>query len=249
MSVWLCIPSKRAPSEANPVLQKWRDMGYKIALFVDREDEHIEKICDFRGVGNYPGYGAAINGLIRNVADFDSKAEWFVTGGDDTEPDSAHTAEEIAQACANHFSVNFYRRDAPHPELEGLSLERTSTFGVMQPTGDRWGEERGSAYIDRVAGSPWLGREFCQRMYGGRGPYFEEYRHMFDDEELQNVATMLGVFWQRPDIVHLHNHWGRIPGQQVPEFLRVVNSPTHWARVQSLFKARKVQGFPGHEPA
>lgn len=105
----------------------------------------------------------------------------------------------------------------------------------------------GSAYIDRVAGSPWLGREWCERINGGQGPLWPEYTHMFVDEEVQAVAEKLGVFWQRPDLIHPHEHWGKT-AQRPPEFLREVNSPAHWKRYGDLFARRKAQGFPGCMP-
>jgi hypothetical protein len=87
-------------------------------------------------------------------------------------------AKQIAKECTAHFG---------------------GTFGVMQPTGDRWA----NGSIDRICGSPWLGREFCTRMYHGKGPMYGGYLHMFGDEELQHVATRLGVLWQRRDLTHL----------------------------------------------
>lgn len=135
-----------------------------------------------------------------------------------------------------------------------MPIKQMPLFGVMQPTGDRWGDAQG-AYIDRVAGSPWIGREFARRMYGGSGPYWPEYFHMGVDEELQAVATKLGVFWQRPDLTHYHAHWGRPrPGERMgqvdrmPAFLAEANSPEHWRKYKALFSKRQAAGFPGHEP-
>jgi hypothetical protein len=122
----------------------------------------------------------------------------------------------------------------------------------MQPTGDRFA----GGSIDRICGSPWLGREFCRRMYGGRGPFFPEYRHMFVDEELQEVAKSLGCFWQRIDLVHLHLHFMRdsraltsnASRTEVPAHLVEANTREHWDKYKALFLARKGAGFPGHEP-
>ncbi len=132
-----------------------------------------------------------------------------------------------------------------------------STFGVMQPTGDRWHEGLGgftNAPIDRVAGSPWIGREFARRMYGGKGPYFPGYKHMFVDEELQRVAEKYGVFWQRRDLTQRHNHWGRgatdkaVIEAKIPAHLVQWNTPEHWKESKALFESRKGAGFPGAEP-
>lgn len=295
MSVWLAIPSKRPVEQVAPVLQLWRDRGYKIALFRDWADDPIgvqagygEKRVDAPIVElvdrKYPGYAVAVNLLIGHVLEVDPEAEWIVTGGDDIEPEPNKTAKEIEWECKGHFFkenvLSEYRLGKWHGRDHGPVME---TFGVMQPTGDRWGEHRGThkwepwpdhpercircgqgedspphahgAYADRVCGSPWLGREFCARMYGGKGPYWPEYTHMGVDEELQAVALKLGVLWQRPDLTHYHRHWGRAQeGHQyaeagsMPEFLKAANSVAEWDRYKRIFNARRAAGFPGSEP-
>jgi hypothetical protein len=253
MSVWLCIPSKRLPEEAEKVLKLWRERGYKIALWRDEPFQGWGGVCDeFFDSPRYPGYACVCNSLIAVVSKTYRDAEWFVTGGDDVEPDANHSAEEIARHCQGFFTKLHYGNEAHH----AADLGPLSTFGVMQPTGDRWGDKQG-AYIDRVCGSPWLGREFCRRMYQGDGPYFPGYTHMGVDEELQAVAIKLGVLWQCPDLIHLHRHWGRGPDQNpnhlvnratMPEFLKKVNTREHWDAYKKLFAERQAAGFPGHEP-
>ena len=279
MSVWYCIPSKRSISEIAPILQSWREQGYKIALWRDWNDERVpDAMADLVRPGKYPGYARAVNLLVAEVLDIYSDAEWLVTGGDDVQPGLNHAAQQIAQQCGDHFyKVNSTNRDRVAYEW--------STFGVMQPTGDRWGEHRNThtftpraggipalqmcsqcgrmednaihslgAYIDRVCGSPWMGREFCQRVNQGNGPLWPEYYHMGVDQELQAVATRLGVFWQRPDLIHLHKHWGRGVGDakgsaaNMPEFLARANSKEEWDKYKALFRAREEAGFPGSEP-
>jgi hypothetical protein len=124
----------------------------------------------------------------------------------------------------------------------------------MQPTGDKWGDKNGP-YIERVAGSPWMGREWCERINQGRGPLWPEYFHMGEDEELQHVAIKHGVFWQRPDLIHYHDHWGRARegerlGQRdrMPQFLEKANSPEEWHKYKKLFSERLAAGFPGSDP-
>lgn len=264
MSVWLAIPSKRPPEEAEKVLKLWRERGYKIALALD-EGGDWATWPDFATVGPYRGYAPSVNELCAKIMIVDEQAEWIVSGGDDVEPDPNHSAEEIANECSKHF----YMESKIHPRMSDWAKSQagsicfpskelvslTALFGVMQPTGDRWGENAvpglQGAYIDRVCGSPWMGREFCRRMYQGNGPLFSGYRHMFEDEELQNVAQRLGVLWQRPDLTHHHRHWGRKRGateKDCPDFLREVNSGKHWAESKALFEMRKAGGFPGHEP-
>jgi len=263
MSVWYCIPSKRPPEEAEKCLKLWRERGYKIALWIDAppnggpapESDHLMVGAE------YPGYASAVNRLIRNVIFVHKDSEWFVTGGDDLSPDLHHSAEEIAEQCRLYF--NRLHSEAYHAKWEARGRFGSSigpfaqqTFGVMQPTGDRYGSnerhlgELGSAYIDRVCGSPWMGREFCRRMYGGRGPLFEGYFHMGEDEELQAIAQKLGVLWQRPDLTHFHNHWARARQDERdrPKFLERANSSVEWQKYKKLFAERQTAGFPGHEP-
>ncbi len=100
-----------------------------------------------------------------------------------------------------------------------------------------------------------MGREFCLRVNQGNGPLWPEYFHMGCDEELQAVATKLGVFWQRPDLIHLHKHWGRAregerlaPRERMPKFLEKANSAEEWNKYKKLFAERQAAGFPGSEP-
>jgi hypothetical protein len=227
MSVYFAIPSCRPAAEAKPVLAKWRAAGYRIALL--RQGELLDADITIP-TDQYLGWASSINILARFILDHDPGAQWIVSGGDDTLPDPYRTAEEIARECIEHFSPGW---------------ESDSTFGVMQPVGDLklW---PGSA-IDKFAGSPWMGREFCERMYQGNGPVYDGYHHNWADEELQEVAIKLGVFWQRPDLTHRHNHWMRA-GESRPQ-------PPSWSAIAQdyqtyhrLFRTRKAAGFPGHEP-
>lgn len=219
MSVWFAIPSARPPAEADAHLAKWRKLGYRLAIWRD----HAESVaCDLEMRGPYPGYYAAINRLVAKILETDPAAQWIVSGGDDTDPDLSHTAEEIAAQCAEHFR---------------------GTLGVMQPTGDRWGEGR-HIYAERVAGSPWLGREWCERAYMGKGPVCEEYRHYYGDEEVQEVAQRLGVFQQRPDLIHYHDHYLRSKGVR-PAFH--TNANRLFASDGAVFRARRGLSFPGHK--
>jgi len=275
LSVWFTIPSKRSFDEAGPLLKQWVERGYRVVIQRDPGD-----IAGFNAMTGitivehpYEGYPKAVNHLIRMVREQIATAcgcpapTWFVTGGDDTLPDPHYSAEQIARQCEEHFSKE---------------IADPATFGVMQPTGDRFGERSDyhpfiarpnmlacvtcagmeaddrhlkGAYIDRSAGSPWIGAEFARRMYGGRGPLCEEYWHMFDDTELQEVATMLGVFCQRRDLIHFHQHWGRpLPGETIarnakpPKFLEHAAGPENWKRSKGIFEARKAADWPGWEP-
>lgn len=243
MSVYLCIPSARPDGGTVP---KWSAAGYKTALWRDPDSPLIDSNITIRA--QYRGYAIACNTLIKLVLDSDPTCDWVICGGDDVLPDPNHTPAWIASKCEEYFAdIAVVRGDDPGPA-------HASSFGVMQPTGDRWGANelgpwpRGSAYIDRVCGSPWIGREFCRRVNGGIGPWWPEYQHMFVDQELQAVAQRLGVLWQRPDLTHMHQHWGREGDRRaMPEFLREVSGPVHWQEAKALFESRKAGGFIGSE--
>ena len=237
MSVWLCIPSKRPMAECAPTLAKWKSQGYRIALWRDPPEDDV--IADYVLVGRYPGYAVALNTLVADVRD--PRCDWIVAAGDDTDPDPTKRAEEIARECSDHF------RNL-HIEATGETIDVHPTFGIMQPTGDPWSDHQGRI-IERIAGSPWLGREWCRRAYGGKGPLWPEYTHCFADEEWQLVAQRYGVFWQRPDLSQHHENWARARGNPAdrPAFLDEANSPEHWRKYQALFNQRKADGFPGSE--
>jgi len=240
------------------VLDSWRERGYKIALL--RDVGRAEPLRGKYGADSlllerdYPGYGGSVNLLAKTVLKLDPSCDWIVTGGDDTLPDPTYTADEIAAQCSEYFGTTPRKSTISIANGTGtVHLDRVyETFGVMQPTGDRFAD--GS--IDRIAGSPWIGREFCLRVNQGNGPLWAEYWHMFDDEELQNVAIKLGVFWQRADLIHLHRHFMRESDaidspavrKDIPPHLIRANSKEHWDKNQKLFRARKAAGFPGHEP-
>lgn len=271
-NVWFCIPSKRPAAEADKTFAEWKARGYNVAVVRDKGDDIPQNVDHVLFTEQYQGYAAEANRLVLDVARHPINgitALWFVLGGDDVLPEKNLDAQSIALQCSE-FCVSTVR---PH------------TFGVMQPTGDRWGQydiagahefkqwpsdpqrcivcgqgedaprHMSGAYIDRVAGSAWIGREFALRVNQGKGPLWPEYFHMGSDEELQAVATKLGVFWQRPDLTHHHQHWGRPrDGQRygfasnMPQFLTRANSAEEWDKYKRLFRERKAAGFPGSEP-
>ena len=159
--VWLCIPSCRPISECGPRFEKWSQQGYRIALL--RQGDSVHPLVDFEiYTPRYLGWAASTNILAARVLQLDSSAQWIVGGGDDTLPDPHHSAEEIAVQCEKYFDASQY----------GARSSGRCTFGVMQPTGHGWGDdvfsraqwgEDAQPWIDRIAGSPWMGCEWCQR--------------------------------------------------------------------------------------
>ena len=243
MSVWLCIPSARPVAEVNARMEKWIAQGYRVLIQRDpgagepagavahRRDSALVRKGINVLIREYRGYAEAVNFMVAGLLRYVPDCDWIVAAGDDTDPDPAKRADEIARECSDYFRKNV------HP-----------TFGVMQPTGDPWADHQGRI-IERIAGSPWLGREWCRRAYGGKGPLWPEYTHCFADEELQLVAERYGVFWQRPDLSQYHDNWARARGNpaDLPAFLKEANSPEHWCKYQALFTERKAAGFPGSE--
>jgi hypothetical protein len=216
MSVWLAIPSARSEEDTADCFAAWKAQGYKIALW--RDTEPAPAIADLTLVGKYQGYHHAVNTLCREIMARDTECQWIVSGGDDIFPDKTKTADVIAAECTEHFG---------------------GTFGVMQPTGDGWGDPQ------RICGSPWMGREFCRRMYGGRGPFCEAYYHMWGDEEMHEICKARGILWNRADLVHYHKHWIREKKTQ-PHHLDY--AVTCYEGLMPLYRKRKRENFPGHEP-
>ena len=239
MSVWFCIPSCRPALEAQDCLNRWRKMGYKIALLRQGEPVEADLLIP---TGEYLGWPRSTNILAKEILRRDASASWCVGGGDDYWPDPDHGAFEIAVECSWHFLVG-----------------SCWTFGVMQPAGDRWGDTESSrqtfgqdrgAEIDRICGSPWMGREWCERAYLGIGPMWPGYTHLYADEELHDVAEKLGVLWQRRDLTQYHNHPCRTEGYSAYNkgHLKPLYEPEAWAREREHFEGRKRMGFPGCEP-
>lgn len=249
MSVWFAIPSCRPKSEAEDCLAKWKGMGYKIALLRQGEPVEADLLIP---TGEYLGWARSTNILAREVLRIDPDCDWVVGGGDDYNPETCCDAESIASQCDHHFG------------LIGYGIECRGSYGVMQPTGDRWGdsdsaratygEDRG-AILDRIAGSPWMGREWCERSYLGNGPMWDGYHHLYADEELQEVAIQQGVFWQNRDLTQFHNHparanWGKPGGgrEYHEGHLAAINTSESWSQHSTMFNDRKSKGFPGSEP-
>lgn len=213
---WFCIPTACPIDEANRCFLAWRERGYGTAAFVDAGKPLPD--ADLVVAGEYCGYPKAANLLCRRVCDEHQEVIACVCGGNDIFPDQNHTADELAEQFAFHF-----------PDL----------FGVMSCTGD------GFSANDCCIVSPWFGREYVRRAYGGVGPWCEAYSHYWVDREGFDVAQKLGVLWLRPDLSQFHDHWSR-KGTPPPEHIqkwRALNRKGH-----ELYQRRKAENFPGSEP-
>lgn len=248
--VWFCIPSARPLAEVKPIVSAWHDMGYRVALWRDESDADThfagaDKVMNYGG--QYPGYARAVNFMARNILESLPFVDWIVTGGDDTLPDPRLRADQIAAECSEHFQELWMQRasdDSYHKQWPFYVTMRTAgSFGVMQPTGDPFANYS----IKKICGSPWLGREWCLRGNSGMGPFYPGFVHMFGDECLQRTTQALGILWQRPDLIHRHNHFMRegdnATRSEVPPHLKRWNEKTHWNEAKALFQRLESQGF------
>lgn len=216
--VWFAIPSA-SPERCRAVLPVWREMGYRTAVLADARTSSEQE--DFAAdrvvrVDQYHGWPQSVNLLCREVVPKSCRV--IVTGGDDVLPDRSVPATAIAQQFLDRFP---------------------DSFGVMQPRGDAF------MSAHRYCGSPFLGRAWCETMYGGRGPIHPGYKHNYADNELHWLSRGMGALWDRPDLTHTHEHFSRSGDA----------APSHWRGVVAsdlqdclLYYARAQSGFPGHEP-
>ena len=203
------------PGKCAKVLPVWRKMGYKIAIL----QNHTRGEVDADRVlwkDFYPGWPESINILCREVVP--KEAPLVVSGGDDMLPDPNHTAQELLAQFRERFPDG---------------------YGVMQPHGDEF------LCAKNYCGSPFLGRGWIERAYGGRGPMPGEYRHNWADNELFWVAKCQGVLWDRPDLSHFHDHFTRHGGTE--EDYWTANVQRHDRDDCRRFIARSWLGFPGSD--
>lgn len=237
-AVWLCIPSARADGGT---IRLWKERGYRVAVQRDPGAPQLSEDCfDVVLEHEWDGYPKAVNRLCKYVLQEWTGTLVCVTGGDDIEPDPTYSPREIQQMFLGHLTCDFING------MESINPpEIFNTYGVMQPTGDPWSDSQGRI-IERIAGSPWMGRDWILKSYGGNGPIFEGFYHFYEDEALQEAAKMQGVFWQRPDIVQKHNHWTRDRNVTGADRLRPVflnKAQAMWEADKQVFLECKARNF------
>lgn len=204
------------PEKCRATLPVWRKMGYKIAVLQNFERGDIPADLTLWS-DEYPGWPASVNLLCRRVVPPDCPI--VVTGGDDMLPDPNHTAQELARQFLDRFP---------------------DTFGVMQPHGDEFMLAR------LYCGSPFMGRAWFTSMYQGEGGMFPGYRHNWADNELYWLAKGMGALWERPDLIHHHEHFTR-SGSQKPDYWKA-NVETRDLEDCRTYINRSWSRFPGHQP-
>ncbi|MHA1344996.1 MAG: glycosyltransferase family 2 protein [Candidatus Heimdallarchaeaceae archaeon] len=194
------------------MIEAWHDRGYKVAVLVNPPNTD-DMLIEAEIVIVQDKW---INfPVAANILCKIVSGDIVVVVGDDISPDPNSTAQEIGRDFLKRFP---------------------DTFGVIQPTGDEFG------CYNKCAVSPWLGRDFIEKAYEGKGPYWEEYFHYFSDQELQEYATQLGIFEQRKYVNQYHDHWQRQEEPQRPGYL--LPAKKKWHKDKQIFQQRQKEGFP-----
>jgi len=203
--IWAVWPTLHQEKSIE-MISFWHEYEYNVAVLVNPPFTHDDFIeADIVIVQpEWRGFPAAANILCKEVP-----GNIVVVVGDDIHPDKK-SAQEIGERFLKRFP---------------------DTFGVIQPTGDKFGS------WDKCAVSPWIGRKFIEQV----GPYHEGYFHYFSDQELQEHAMKLGVFEQWDDINQYHDHWQRNEEQKRP--LHLLKAKKKWHDDKRIFEERKLKGF------
>lgn len=235
-AVWVCNASARPCKETWEWLTALVRRHYGACIYRDNLDDDLINLVKasqapimlLSGPPPYPGYAVTGNACVREVFGRFPEARWAVICGDDTEMDPVWHPEHIALQLEAHFG---------------------GTFGVAQPVGDDWSDDMGPI-IRRIAGSAWYGREYCRRIYSGKGPLWSEFQHMHVDEHARAVALKLGVYLELEHVTQMHRHFTR-PGAEdkidwnrpMPPHLVKWNTPEHWWQSKAIFDRLKAHGF------
>ena len=234
--ITLIAPFARPPEQGWPILVNAVRLGYGVAILIDQKNEYLDlfNAADLDATlmiqteGEYPGWAQSNNVLAKHVFEKDPECDWVACISDDTYVDQDWHANHIACQLSAHFK---------------------GTYGVCQPTGCRWAD----GHIDRIAGSPIIGREWARRAHAGDGPMFAPLLHMFADEALTWAAEREGVYLRRPDLTHDHQHFKRV-GEEVdwsvepPPHLKWCNTREHWDSMKAIFETFKLDYDAQYRP-
>ena len=219
--VWYLFPGASRPA-AEESARVWKAAGYRVAVAIDRgarAPEGPELVIEV----DYQGYYAAVRDLVRAVRGLLGRTPGLVVcGGDDINP-AAVPPWEIGAQLEERWPDGFF---------------------VMQPIGDLNRNGKPFGGTGSAAVSPWVGRGWLERAYGGNGPHWCGYHHLHGDEELREVALRAGVYWDRWDLCQFHAHWTRGYRDNLrPERRRKIIE--RWPEDRAQYQARRAAGFPG----
>ncbi len=207
------------PALASECFAAWQSMGWDTFAVVEGDAEIANATGVFRQT-EYPGWGESFNRLARVL---NGRYDFLATGGDDITPDPTRDAATIGRELSEHFG---------------------GTFGVCQPSADRWAWDKDGTRSP-IAYAPIIGADFARRWNCRMGAFWPSYFQWFSDDELCRVTTAADLLWERPDLMFYHDHVSR-DGRQTPWY-KAEKHP-RWQGDADLFKARQAAGFPGHEP-
>lgn len=222
--VWYAIPSANLEALVGS-LPRWYEHGYKIAILIDKYTEAdliksgIREMIHMLIIkSKYEGHSSSVNELCFRILAQYPQTNVIVTAGDDMFPDTFKNAQQCQELFMGAFP---------------------STFGVLQPIGDRFGN------VHHICGSPFMGRSFIKRINQGTGPFWHEYYHFYNDQEMHDVCERLGILWKCQTLEHYHDHWSR-KKQQRPSYLD--EAQRRHKQMYEIYTERKKNNFPGHEP-
>lgn len=224
MSVFCLIPVHQDQiAMATATAAVWKAKGYGVAALVDgpRDEIDVPQGCDLVvQVDQYKGFASSINTLCAELQKRVGDVDWVVVGNADIYPHEGLTAEQIAAQCKEHFD---------------------GTLGVMQPAGQHFG----ALAAKTACTCAWIGLEWRQTFYGGKGPFHPEYFHYYEDAEIMHVASLTKTLWWRTDLTQHHDHY-LLHTKTTPPHLE--KTKPHAVISKNLFMRRKAQLFPGAIP-
>jgi hypothetical protein len=218
--VWLALPSANIEM-AQKTFPEWKSRGYRIAIICpDALYNNYKFLVDIiikeSENNGYSGWPKSVNIISKKLSDVDI----IIAAGDDMYPDKNYDAKQLREQFINHFN---------------------GTFGVMQPTGDKFGS-LACPECEQICGSAWLGKEFRNNINKGNGPMWEEYWHMYADTELYQVAKKYNCLWIREDLNQYHEH--RLRGKHN---FRPTIHPGNTKIAKNIYDIRKLNNFPNTE--
>jgi hypothetical protein len=209
--VWMLCTTS-LPTLCSDTVARWRALGYKsLVLQIGGQGDCG---CDVTSTCERdPGTPAAWNYLTDQL--LPRSADLVVLASDTTLPDPTCSATDMADAFFERFP-------------DGV--------GIMQASDDRVEHDQ-----PRRCVSPYMGRGWIERAYGGYGAIYPKYANFYADFELYWVARSLGALWERPELRQRLNTFAAAP---------VTHAFDRWLDGDfALLQQRVRMGFPGCQPA
>ena len=203
MIIFVAWPTNNI-ARSNETAKAWAGLRYQVAvateLPIPPKDICAHRVFNFT---KYDGYYRSMNTVCQWLVR-EMKADIVVCAGDGIMPDTRYPAWGLGGMFVQKFP-------------NGL--------GIMQAIGHRWQADRGPGQYnfhdwpstERRCESPWIGREFILRAYGGRGPYSDAYAQYYGDAELHDVAQKMGVLWRNENVAQRSIHWSQVGGPEGTE--------------------------------